>query len=84
MRTAKRSGNFFLCLLLNMMFNIEGIIPAAGLLLMHFWLDISLWWTAGAVAVWIIYLILWMFFIGWAGKCGAEKDAPKENKNPYS
>ena len=30
------------------------------------------------------YLIMWMAFIGWAGKCGSARDLPKENKNPYS
>ena len=84
MRTPRRSGNFFLCLIISMLMNIEGLIPGAVLLILHFWLNISVWWAVGAFIAWILYLILWMVFIGWAGKCGSSKDLPKENKNPYS
>lgn len=84
MRKTKRSGNFFLCLFFNMLLNIEGLIPAAVLLILHFWLKLSVWWAVGMFAAWIVYLIMWMAFIGWAGKCGSARDLPKENKNPYS
>lgn len=84
MRKTKRSGNFFLCLFFNMLLNIEGLIPAAVLLILHFWLKLSIWWAVGMFAAWIVYLIMWMAFIGWAGKCGNTPDLPKENKNPYS
>ncbi len=84
MRKTKRSGNFFLCLFFNMLLNIEGLIPAVVLLILHFWLKLSIWWAVGMFAAWIVYLIMWMSFIGWAGKCGNTPDLPKENKNPYS
>lgn len=84
MRNSKRSGSFFPCLFINMLMNIEGLLPAVILLVLHFWLKISVWWSVGAFIAWILYLIMWMAFIGWAGKCGSVRDLPKENKNPYS
>ena len=84
MRDPKRSGSFFPCLFINMLMNIGGLLPAAILLALHFWLKISVWWSVGAFIAWILYLIMWMAFIGWAGKCGTERDLPKKNKNPYS
>ena len=84
MRNLKRSGSFFPCLFINMLMNIEGLLPAVVLLALHFWLKISVWWSFGAFIAWILYLIMWMAFIGWAGKCGSEREMPKDNKNPYS
>ena len=80
----KRSGGFFPYLFINMLMNIEGLLPAVILLVLHFWLKISVWWSVGAFIAWILYLIISMAFIGWAGKCGSVRDLPKENKNPYS
>lgn len=84
MRRTKRSGNFILCLLFNMLLNFEGLIPAAVLLVLHFIFGWSVWWSALAAALWIVWLIIWMLFIGWAGRCSSTPDPPKENKNPYS
>ncbi|MDD6220387.1 MAG: hypothetical protein PUB85_05310 [Clostridia bacterium] len=84
MRRTKRSGSFFLCLLFNMLLNLEGTIPAWILLALHFWRGWSLLWFFLALALWVIYLIVWMRIIGWAGRCGSTPDPPKENKNPYS
>ncbi len=83
MRRTKRNGNFFLSLLFNMLLNLEGTIPAWILLVMHFWRGWSLLWFWLALALWIVYLIIWMLVIGWAGRC-SRPDLPKENKNPYS
>ena len=83
MRRTKRTGNFFLCLLINILLNLEGSIPAWILLILHFCIGISILWFLLALALWIIYLFVWMKIIGWAGKC-SEPDSPKENKNPYS
>lgn len=84
MRKAKRDGSFLLCLLFNIILNVEGLIPAAVLLALHFWLDISVWWSVLAVALWIAGIALYMLVIGWAARCGNTPDKPKENKNPYS
>ena len=60
MRNSKRSGSFFPCLFINMLMNIEGLLPAVILLVLHFWLKISVWWSVGAFIAWILYLIMWM------------------------
>lgn len=73
-----------MCLLINMLLNLEGLIPFAILLTLHFLLDISLWWAALAFALWILYLIIWMLIFGWVNKSSSTLDIPKENKNPYS
>lgn len=84
MRKTNRSGSFLLCLLFNMLLNLEGLIPASVLLALHFILKWSIWWAVLAAGLWIVYLILWMLFMGFAAKCSNTPDAPKENKNPYS
>ncbi len=84
MRKTKRSGNFVLCLLINMLLNLDGLIPAVILFILHFIFDISIWWGIGAVLAWFIYLMLWMLIFGWASKASNSKVVPKENKNPYS
>lgn len=84
MRKTKRSGNFLLCLLFNMLLNIDGALPFMILLALHFIFDISIWWSIVAIAIWLGWLIVWMLFIGFAGRCGNTPDPPKENKNPYS
>lgn len=84
MRRTKRSGSFLLCLAFNMLLNLDGLIPAAVLLVLHFVLDWSVWWSALAAGLWLAWLLVWMRLIGWAGRCGSTPDLPKENKNPYS
>ena len=66
-----------------MLLNLEGTIPAWILLALHFLRGWSLLWFGLALALWVIYLIVWMRIVGWAGRCG-KPDPPKENKNPYS
>lgn len=84
MRKTKQRGNFLLCLLINLLLNLEWSIPAWVLLAIHFWLDISIWWFVGGLVFWILRILINMWFIGWAARCGNEKDPPKANKNPYS
>lgn len=84
MRKAKRSGSFFLCLLFNILLNLDGLIPSAVLLAIHFWLNISVMWSVGAAMIWLGWIILYMLVIGWANDCGNTPGQTKENKNPYS
>ena len=84
MRRTQRSGGFWLCLLFNMLLNLEWTIPAWILLVLHFWLDWSIWWFVLALGLWVLNILFWMKLMGWAADCGNEKDPPKENKNPYS
>ncbi len=84
MRRIKSGGGFFLSLLINMLLNLDGLIPAVILLVLHFVFDWSIVWVFLAVAVWLVWLILMMLILGWARTCGDIPDLPKENKNPYS
>ncbi|MBQ8538167.1 MAG: hypothetical protein IJ433_00785 [Ruminococcus sp.] len=84
MRKTKRSGSFLFCLVINMMLNLDGLIPAAILIALHFIFDISIWWGVGAIGLWILYLMVWMLIFGWASKASNEPAKPRENKNPYS
>ena len=65
MRRTRRSGGFFLCLLLNLLLNWEGVIPAALLFALHRWRGWPLWWAGLALALWIGGILLWMLVIGW-------------------
>ncbi len=76
-------SNFILAFILTLLFNLEGLIPALILLALHFLFGISLWWSAGALALWIGIILLRMLFLSWAGRC-SRPDPPKKNKNPHS
>ena len=84
MRKCRISGSFWLCLLINLILNFEWSLPAWALLALHFWLDISIWWFVGGLVFWILSILVGMWFMGWAARCGSVKDPPKANKNPYS
>lgn len=84
MRRTKRRGGFFFSLLINILLNPEGFLPAVVLIVLHFVLGWSLWWAALAAVVWIVWLTIRMLLLGWVVDCGNTPDPPKENKNPYS
>ena len=50
MRTRRKTGGFFVSLLINLLLNLEWSIPAWILLALHIWLDVSLWWFVGGLA----------------------------------
>ncbi len=77
------SGNFFLALILNIVFNAEWAIPAIVLLILHFTIDLSILWFWLAVGIWVGGTLIVTLILSWAGRC-AEPDKPQENKNPYS
>ncbi len=84
MRKTRRNGGFFVCLFFNLLLNLEGIVPAILLLVLHFVLDWSVWWAVLAFVLWVLGIVFWMKFMGWASDCGNTPDPPKPNKNPYS
>lgn len=84
MRRTKYSGSFFIMLLFNILINIEWSLPAWILLILHFVIDLSIWWFIAALVLWIVFILLWMLVIGGAAKCGSEPTPYRENKNPYS
>lgn len=83
MRMSKRAGNFFLALLFNMVLNLEWSIPAWILLALHYFLGWRILWFWIALGLWILSIVLWMKFLGFASDCSNEKTY-RENKNPYS
>ena len=84
MRRARKRGNFFLTLLFNLLLNLEWTIPAWILLACHYLFDWSIKWFWLALALWVVYILLCMKFMGLATRWGNIPDRPKENKNPYS
>lgn len=80
----KQAGNPFLTLLLNLIINIEWIIPAIVCLILHFAVDLSIWWFIGALIFWVLVVLVSTSVIEYAARCSSEKYPPKENKNPYS
>ena len=78
------ASSFFLCLLFNLLLTLEWSIPAWILLALHYWLGLSIRWFWGGLAFWVLSILADMWLVGWAAKCGEQKDLQKENKNPYS
>ncbi len=77
------SGNFFLALILNLVFNMEWVIPAVILLILHFTIGLPLYWFWIALGLWVGGTLVVTLLLGWAGKCSRSPE-PRENKNPYS
>lgn len=83
MRRPIRNDGFWLCTLLNMIFNLEWTIPAWILLALHFLLDISIWWFVAALGIWAAVMMLIAGVLNWANSCRTSTPRPS-NKNPYS
>ena len=77
------SGNFFLALILNLVFNLEWVIPAVILLVLHFTTGLPIYWFWIALGLWLGIILIMTLALGWAGKSSAPPP-PRENKNPYS
>ncbi len=77
------SGNFFLALVLNLVLNLEWLIPAFLLLILHFTVKLSIFWFWLTFGIWIGGILITTLVLSWAGSC-SEPPEPAENKNPYS
>lgn len=80
----KRDGGFWLCLLMNLLFDLEWSIPAWLLLILRFVLGWPIWLFVGALAAFFVGVLLKTAFLSWAASVGNIPDAHKENLNPYS
>ena len=60
-----------------------GLLPAVILLVLHFVLRISLWWSVLAAGLWIVGILFRGLVVRWA-RYGSTPEPPKANKNPYS
>ena len=78
------NGGFFAALGINLIFDFKWTIPAWLLLAAHFFFKISIWWFAGAIAVWVLGAAIKTAVFSWLVRIGNIPDPPKENKNPYS
>ena len=79
----KKTGDFLMCLLINMLINWEWSIPAWILLALHFIFGLNILWFFIALGLFFAGLLLWMAIFSWASGCRTSTP-PKENKNPYS
>ena len=84
MRILARFAGFLLHWVIDLLLLWQWSIPAWIALVLHYWMQLSLWWFAAGLALWIFRILFGRWFIGWATRCGAQRDPPKENKNPYS
>lgn len=86
MRKRSFDGTFLLVVLIHIVLNFRLTIPAWILLALHFIFGISLWWFAGALGVFFLYIFLWILIVRLVGRIGAsaKPDPVIENKNPYS
>lgn len=80
----RKNGGFWLCLILNIIFNAEWTVPAWILLGLHFWIQLSIWYFVAALALFFLYVTLVTAFLCWASSCGNIPNENKENVNPYS
>ena len=86
----EKKGDKMFGLSVTLLFAIGSLIfciPAIVLLVLHFTIDISIWWFIGVVAAWILYWV-GLYLMTLLGRWGAQsekEDAQRNpNKNPYS
>lgn len=84
MRRTKRSGGFLLCLLLNLLINLDGLLPAVLLFALHKLAGWSLWWPCIAAGLWFAAILSRMLLWRFVSRCSNEKEPERPNKNPYS
>ena len=68
----------------NLLFNLEWAIPAVICIVLHFVFGISLWWTFGFIALWIVVVLARTSLLFILNKAGNMPEKKRENKNPYS
>ena len=84
MRRASASKGYFLCFLLNLCFNLEWVLVALILYLLHFWTGIPAWLSLLGLGVWLLVALLLTCLVAWGASCSDEPAPVQENKNPYS
>lgn len=84
MKWVKKDSGFLLSFFINLLFNLEWAIPAVICIVLHFVFGISLWWTFGFIALWIIVVLARTSLLFILNKVGNMPEKQRENKNPYS
>lgn len=93
----RSTGNFLFCLLISLVLNLEGLIPAVIVLILHLLFKFPPLWVVYTMAgVWILIIIVQLLVLRWAAskpprQTGSNKNpysstgyVPGSNKNPYS
>lgn len=80
----KRFFQYILSVLLSLLFHWYWSIPGWILLILHFVVGISIWWSVGAFLLWIIGVRVFVRVIGWLTYMGNKPEDENKNKNPYS
>ncbi len=84
MKWVKKDSGFLLSFFINLLFNLEWAIPALICFVLHFILGISLWWTAGGIALWILVVLARTLLLFVLNKAGNMPEKQRPNINPYS
>ncbi len=79
-----RFSEYALCFVSSMALHIHWFLPALLLFIGRFVFGISLWWAAGAAAIFFFTIAFRTMVIGWASRCRGSRPEDKPNKNPYS
>ena len=84
MKWVKKDSGFLLSFFINLLFNLEWAIPAVICFVLHFIFGISLWWTLGFIALWVIIVLARTSLLFALNRVGNMPEKQRENKNPYS
>ncbi len=84
MKWVKKDSGFLLSFFINLLFNLEWALPAVICFVLHFILGISLWWTFGGIALWMLVVFLRTSLLFALNRVGNMPEKKTENKNPYS
>ncbi len=80
MRRLKGLGRLLVNILVNMLLDPKGAIPAGITLALHFLAELPLWWTAAAVGLWALGIVLRMAFVRWASHWWEDTNPQKPEK----
>ena len=84
MRKAPASNGYFFCFLWNLIFNLEWVLLALVLYLLHFWTGIPAWVSLIGLGIWVLVALCLTLLVVWGTACSNEPAPIRENKNPYS
>lgn len=82
-RHIQSAGNFLFCLIISLVLNLQGLIPAVIALVLYLWLGFPPLWIVFTLAgIWFFIILVQLLVIRWAAS-GPSKPSGS-NKNPYS
>ena len=84
MKWVKKDSGFLLSFFIKPLLNLEWAIPAVICFVLHFIFGISLWWTLGFIALWVIIVLARTSLLFALNRVGNMPEKQRENKNPYS